>query len=93
MLVYRSIACSSASARRAPCAIARCAASSHGDSDHDEHEHDSDEPRLRSVSLAEGAYAVGKTLTDLALAELGVELTAIRRQNTQTPGAYWDNPL
>lgn len=56
----------------------------HGDSDHDEHEHDSDEPRLRSVSLAEGAYAVGKTLTDLALAELGVELTAIRRQNIQT---------
>jgi len=56
----------------------------HGDSDHDEHEHDSDEPRLRSVSLAEGAYAIGKTLTDLALVDMGVELTAIRRQNIQT---------
>jgi len=56
----------------------------HGDSDHDEHEHDSDEPRLRSVSLAEGAYAIGKTLADLALVDLGVELTAIRRQNIQT---------
>ena len=56
----------------------------HGDSDHDEHEHDSDEPRLRSVSLAEGAYAIGKILGDLALGDLGVEVTAIRRQNTQT---------
>ena len=56
----------------------------HGDSDHDEHEHDSDEPRLRSVSLADGAYAIGKTLADLALVDMGVELTAIRRQNIQT---------
>ena len=56
----------------------------HGDSDHDEHEHDSDEPRLRSVSLAEGAYAITKVLGDLALGDLGVEVTAIRRQNTQT---------
>jgi CPA2 family monovalent cation:H+ antiporter-2 len=56
----------------------------HGDNDHDEHEHDSDEPRLRSVSLAEGAYAIGKILGDLALGDLGVEVTAIRRQNIQT---------
>jgi len=56
----------------------------HGDNDHDEHEHDSDEPRLRSVSLAEGAYAITKVLGDLALGDLGVEVTAIRRQNTQT---------
>jgi len=56
----------------------------HGDNDHDEHEHDSDEPRLRSVSLVEGAYAIGKILGDLALGDLGVEVTAIRRQNTQT---------
>ena len=54
----------------------------HGESDHDEHMHDGDEPRLRSVSLAEGAYAIGKTLGDLELS--GVEVTAIRRRNIQT---------
>jgi len=56
----------------------------HSDSDHDEHEHDSDEPRLRSVSLLSGAYAIGKTIGELAFAEQSVEVTAIRRQNAQT---------
>lgn len=54
----------------------------HGESDHDEHEHDSDEPRLRSVSLEAGAYAVGKTLGELAF--MSVEVVAVRRQNIRT---------
>jgi len=35
--------------------------------------------RLHSVILNPGAYAIGKTLTDLRLAELHAEVTAIRR--------------
>lgn len=54
----------------------------HGESDHDEHEHDNDEPRLRSVPLEAGAYAVGKTLGELDF--MGVEVMAVRRQNIRT---------
>jgi len=53
----------------------------HGGSDHDEHD-DNDEPRLRSVSLEAGAYAVGKTLGEMAFAS--VEVVAVRRQNIRT---------
>lgn len=56
----------------------------HGESDHDEMEHDSDEPRLRSISLDGGAYAIGKTLKALALGNVGVEVTAVRRKNIRT---------
>ncbi|WP_153111489.1 monovalent cation:proton antiporter family protein [Propionivibrio limicola] len=60
----------------------------HGESDIDESERDSEEPRLRSVSLAEGAYAIGRLLGEL---EIGgdVEVTAIRRRDvkTQEPSA------
>lgn len=53
----------------------------HGESDRDEDAHDSDEPRLHSVPLAAGAFAVGRTLGDLSLDGLGVEVTAVRRRN------------
>ena len=53
----------------------------HGDSDHDENVHDSDEPRLRSVSLGDGAYAIGRTLGELSIVGRGVEVTAVRRRN------------
>ncbi len=56
----------------------------HGESDRDENVHDGDEPRLHSVSLAGGAYAIGKTVGELALAGEGVEVTAIRRRNIRT---------
>ena len=56
----------------------------HGDSDHEDHAHDNEEPRLRSVSLDEGAYAVGKTLGELHFGEHGVEVTVIRRRNIRT---------
>lgn len=56
----------------------------HGDSDLDENERDSEEPRLRSVSLEDGAFAVGRTLGDLAVADMGVEVTAVRRKDIKT---------
>ncbi|MFZ4538855.1 monovalent cation:proton antiporter-2 (CPA2) family protein [Propionivibrio sp.] len=56
----------------------------HGESDHEENVHEGDEPRLRSVSLGDGAYAIGKTLGELAVGDKGVEVTAIRRRNIKT---------
>jgi CPA2 family monovalent cation:H+ antiporter-2 len=53
----------------------------HGESDLEEEAHDSDEARLHSVLLGEGAHAVGRTLGELRLQELGVEVTAVRRRN------------
>ncbi len=55
-----------------------------GESDSQEKTMDSEEPRLHSVSLVEGAYAIGSTLGELGLGEaggVGVEVTAIRRRN------------
>jgi monovalent cation:H+ antiporter-2, CPA2 family len=37
------------------------------------------QPRLHSVMLGADAYAVGKRLVDLGLAEMDVEVTALRR--------------
>lgn len=56
----------------------------HGDSDLDENERDSEEPRLRSVSLVDGAYAVGRKLSELAIGPTGAEVTAIRRRDVRT---------
>ena len=53
----------------------------HGESDLEEEAHDSDEQRLQSILLNEGAYAIGRTLGELALQDLGVEVTAVRRRN------------
>lgn len=59
----------------------------HGENDPDENERDSEEPRLRSIPLDEGAYAIGRTLADLAIGESGVEVTSVRRLDilTQEP--------
>lgn len=56
----------------------------HGESDRDEDEHDSEEPRLHSISLDDGAYAIGKTLKELAFSSADVEVTAVRRKNIRT---------
>jgi CPA2 family monovalent cation:H+ antiporter-2 len=56
----------------------------HGESDLDENVHDSEEPRLHSVPLADGAYAIGKSMSELAVGGDGVEVTAIRRRNIHT---------
>lgn len=53
----------------------------HGESDREEDPHDLDEPRLHSVQLVAGAYAIGRTLRELAVAECGAEVTAVRRRN------------
>ncbi len=38
------------------------------------------QPRLRAVTLAGGAYAIGKSLAELRLEEIGVELKQVRRR-------------
>ena len=53
----------------------------HGESDRDEEAYDGDEPRLRSVPLAQGAYAIGKPLGEVLGEGLGIEVTSIRRRN------------
>ena len=47
---------------------------------------DADEmqPRLHSVMVTEGAAAIGKSLEELNLAALDVEVTAVRRRNVRT---------
>ncbi len=40
------------------------------------------QPRLHAVTLAGGAYALGKSLADLGLTELGVQIKAVRRPGT-----------
>ena len=47
------------------------------DRDHDEED---EQPRLHSVLLAAGAAAIGRTLDQLNLDELGCEVSAIRRR-------------
>jgi len=42
------------------------------------------QPRLHSVVIAPGAAAIGKSLGELALADLRVETTAVRRRNVRT---------
>jgi CPA2 family monovalent cation:H+ antiporter-2 len=38
------------------------------------------QPRLHTVALTPGAYAVGKTLAELDLAALGAAVTRVRRR-------------
>ncbi len=44
---------------------------------------DADQPRLRTLVALEGASCVGKTIDSLNLAELGVQLTAVRRKGSR----------
>src|SRR5712691_7431597 len=52
----------------------------HGGSDEAEDPDEAREPRLHSVTLAAGAGASGRSLGELALDELGVRVTALRRR-------------
>jgi CPA2 family monovalent cation:H+ antiporter-2 len=52
----------------------------HGASD-DPETVESAQPRLHAVTLAAGAHAIGKTLDELALSDLGLQVKAIRRLN------------
>ena len=49
----------------------------------DEDEGDSKQPRLRSFVMDSGASCVGKTISELNLSKLDVELTAIRRRGVR----------
>ncbi|WP_291992439.1 cation:proton antiporter [Candidatus Accumulibacter sp. ACC003] len=53
----------------------------HGESDAEADTLDVEEERLHSVLLVDGARAIGRTLGELAMPELGVEVTAVRRRN------------
>ena len=64
-----------------------------GDSDFDDNERDSEEPRLHSVSLGEGAFAVGRTLGELEVAASGAEVTAVRRRDVRTQEPLPDTRL
>src|SRR5882672_6102350 len=52
----------------------------HGGTDEAEDPDEGREPRLHSVTLATGAGALGRSLAELALDELGVRVTALRRR-------------
>jgi len=60
----------------------------HGGSDEAEDFDEAQEPRLHSVTLAPGAAAAGRSLGELALDDIGVGVTALRRQDTRliSPG-------
>jgi CPA2 family monovalent cation:H+ antiporter-2 len=55
----------------------------HGESDEAEDFDEAQEPRLHSVTLSPGALAVGRSLGEIALESIGVEVTALRRQDTR----------
>jgi len=61
----------------------------HGGTDEAENPDEARELRLQSVTLAAGAPACGRSLGELALDELGVRVTALRRQELRmiSPGA------
>ena len=53
----------------------------HGATDIEPEQSESSQPRLHSVFLTTGAAAVGKTLADMALDRILVEVIAVRRRN------------
>ena len=55
----------------------------HGGTDEAEEFDEAHEPRLHSVTLAPGATAVSRSLGELSLDEIGVAVTALRRQDTR----------
>jgi len=53
----------------------------HGATDAGDHLHEAQLPRLQPISLGPGAYAVGRSLGELQLAEMGVRISAVRRRS------------
>ncbi|HNF63330.1 MAG TPA: TrkA C-terminal domain-containing protein, partial [Rhodocyclaceae bacterium] len=47
---------------------------------HEEAVEERQQARLHSLTLEAGAYAIGRTLAELHLRELGVEVSALRRK-------------
>ncbi len=54
-----------------------------GATDMDDPEFDISQPRLHSLMVTEGAYAVGKPLGELKLVEMGAPVTAVRRRGVR----------
>ncbi|OJU91157.1 MAG: potassium transporter [Burkholderiales bacterium 66-5] len=52
-----------------------------------------DQERLASITLPEGAAALGQSPTALSLAPMGVQLVAVRHANGRTSGPEDDQPL
>jgi CPA2 family monovalent cation:H+ antiporter-2 len=53
----------------------------HGASDLQEGLADAEQPRLRAVTLDDGAWAVGRSIAELELEKLGAGVTALRRRS------------
>ncbi|MDO8314639.1 MAG: monovalent cation:proton antiporter-2 (CPA2) family protein [Rugosibacter sp.] len=53
----------------------------HGATDAGQHLADADQPRLHAVTLAPGAWAIGRRVGDLDLEKVGAGITAIRRRS------------
>jgi len=53
----------------------------HGATDAGQHLADADQPRLHAVTLAPGAWAIGRCVGDLDLEKVGAGITAIRRRS------------
>lgn len=53
----------------------------HGATDAGQHLADADQPRLHAVTLAPGAWAIGRCVADLNLEKVGAGVTAIRRRS------------
>ncbi|MEW5890717.1 MAG: monovalent cation:proton antiporter-2 (CPA2) family protein [Pseudomonadota bacterium] len=60
----------------------------HGSSDAAEDLAEAQQPRLHSIALNAGAYAIGRTLGELGLDRFGVTVSAVRRRNIRgvSPG-------
>jgi CPA2 family monovalent cation:H+ antiporter-2 len=60
----------------------------HGSSDTAEDLAEAQQPRLHSIALNAGAYAIGRTLGELGLERFGVTVSAVRRRNIRgvSPG-------
>ncbi len=65
----------------------------HGATDEAGEERDRMQPRLHSVSVTPGAWASGRTLRDLQLDVLGVEVTAVRRRRVRSVSPEPDTTL
>ncbi|MDE2584491.1 MAG: monovalent cation:proton antiporter-2 (CPA2) family protein [Betaproteobacteria bacterium] len=53
----------------------------HGVTDRDAALSETQQPRLHSVTLPAGAYAIGRSIDELGLFDLGVEVSAVRRRD------------
>lgn len=65
----------------------------HGASDADSEDLEKQQVRLHSVIITNGAFAIGRSLTDMQLDVFGVEVKAIRRPNSNGAVLTTDNLL